>query len=188
MPWSSGQEIQRDALTRLSARAAAFGGVLDCGAGAGIWRDLARDLPIGARPWHAAEVFQPYFERFGLADKYDLAMHRDLRRLKYGIYRGWAVLFGDVLEHLERLEAVEIVRRAGSVATVVVMMPFVPSASAEQGACEGNPWEAHRYVWRWSDWLATFEALVGRVEVVAPPPGSGRNKGCLIGWHGDHDA
>ena len=187
MPYSSGAETQREVLQRLSLRADRFRGVLDIGAGAGIWRTLSADLPIARVPWVAVEVYKPYLERFDLHHRYDRVIHRDVRRLKFGPHAGWCVIFGDVLEHLNRDEAVNLIRRAGSVATVVVMMPFLPSTSAKQGAEEGNPYEAHHYVWRWEDWLPTFTALVGRVEVVAEPPGIGRNKGALIGWHARHE-
>jgi hypothetical protein len=187
MPWSSGAEAQREALERLSLRAPRFRGVLDIGAGAGTWRSLSLDLPIGELPWVAVEVFKPYIERFELRKRYTTVLHRDARRLKFGSFEGWLVVFGDVLEHFERDAAIDLLRRAGSVASLAVMMPFLPSSSAEQGAVDGNPFEAHRFVWRYDDFLPTFSALVGRVEVVLEPPGSGRNKGLLLGMNRRHD-
>ena len=185
MPYSAGRDQKQQALGRFSHpdTMARIRGVVDLGAGAGVWRRLARPLPIGQVPWVAIEVYRPYVKRFNLRKVYDHVRVRSLTSLKYAGYAGNVFIFGDVLEHLERADAVRVLRRASSVGTVVVMMPFLPSTSEHQGGIES---EQHRYVWRWDEWLDELRALGRRFEIVTLPLGSGRNKGITILWHPDH--
>lgn len=187
MPWSDDSDgIKRAALAMLSA-APNVAGVLDVGAGAGLWRSNAKGLPIHAHRWVAVEAYPPYVGRFNLRKRYDFVRIRDLRTIRYGAYPGWVVLMGDVLEHLDRGAALAVLGRAASVATVVVVMPFLPTTSEEQGAVDGNEYEAHRHVWEWEDWLAATDGVGGRREVLREPPGDERNKGAVIYWHATHD-
>jgi hypothetical protein len=160
--------------------------VLDLGAGAGIWRELADAHTIGSlKPWIAVEAHRPYVNRFRLRHRYDGVRIRDLLSLKYSAYPGFLFIFGDVLEHLDREDAVQAIWRASSVGTAVVMMPFAPTTSAEQDG-DGVESERHRYVWTWEEWLGVLTTLSLDVEPLEVPPGAGRNKGITICWHQSH--
>lgn len=185
MPWSYGTAEKRQALALLSARTG-IRGVVDLGAGAGLWRELSREFVIGALPWTAVEAHKPYIDRFRLRERYDGVRNQDLRLIKYGRLPRHAFIFGDVLEHMDRAVALDVVRRAASMGTVVAMMPFRPSESEAQDAVGGVEWERHRYVWEWGEWLAALRELGHEPEVVAAPPGDGRNKGVTICWHPAH--
>lgn len=185
MPWSYGDDVKRKALALLSARTG-IRGVLDLGAGAGLWRTFSREFVVGSVPWTAVEAHAPYIARFDLGGRYDAVRHKDLRLIKYGHFPGHVFIFGDVLEHLERAQAIDVMRRAGSMGTVVAMMPFLPTASEEQDAVDGVEWERHRYVWQWQEWLNVLADLGHQVEVVQAPAGDERNKGCTISWHAAH--
>lgn len=194
MPWSDeSEELKQRVLGRLSRPEilASLAGVVDLGAGAGLWRHHAQALSIRAKHWLAVEVWLPNVKRFNLRERYDAVRVADFRRIKYGRYPGCAFIFGDVLEHLSREDALDVIRRAASMGSVVIVMPFHPSSSAEQGPGEdGNEYERHLYVWQWLELLEELWRLErefrGELEIVQQPPGRGRNKGAVILWHHSH--
>lgn len=188
MPWSFDEDgIKRDCLIAVSNPAILgnIDGVLDLGAGAGLWRQHSLTMDVGRKHWTAVEVHPPNLGRFDLRKRYDVVRCMDFRRIKYRLYPGHLFIFGDVLEHLERAEAIAIVRRAAAAGTVVFVMPFHPTTSAEQGPVDGNAYEAHRYIWGWSEWIEALAPLA--VDVIREPPGAGRNKGAGIIWHPSHN-
>ncbi len=189
MPWSQDDDgIKASCLAAVSFPSIVdrIVGVVDLGAGAGLWRHHAASFNVGVnRPWTAVEVHYPNVKRFGLRSRYDRVRNIDFRRIKFGRYPGHLFIFGDVLEHLERDEAIAVVRRAASVGSVVFVMPFDPTTSAEQGAVEGNEYERHRYIWRWEEFAEAVAPLI--VSPIAIPPGHGRNKGAGIIWHSCHN-
>jgi hypothetical protein len=185
MPWSYGNDAKRKALALLSTRRG-IRGVLDLGAGAGTWRKMAREFVIGGSKWTAVEAHAPYAQEFNLSKLYPHVIVNDLRMIKYGRYPGFVFIFGDVLEHLERAQAIDVVKRASSMGTVAVMMPFHPTASANQGASNGVEWERHRHIWHWEEWLDALRTLGLTPELVEVPPGDERNKGVTICWHASH--
>jgi hypothetical protein len=159
---------------------------VDLGAGAGIWCELSAEYYVGSLPWTAVEAHAPYVDEFGLRDFYDTVLVRDLTQINFAAYPGHVFIFGDVLEHLDSWKAIVVIRRAAQFGTVVVMMPFLPSISAEQDAVNGVEWERHRYVWEWDEWLDALRTIGLTPEIVQAPPGDKRNKGVTICWHPSH--
>jgi SAM-dependent methyltransferase len=137
MPYSSteGKEWMREQIDRLAPAT-----VLDVGAGAGTYFDLA------AQPWQfwmAVEVWQPYLARFDLAARYDGVIFGDVRTIAWPDID--LVIFGDVLEHLSRADALMVWDDARKHSRhVLLSIPVVPYP---QGAEEGNPHEAHLETW-----------------------------------------
>lgn len=189
MPWSQDDDgIKASCLAAVSASPIVdrIRGVLDLGTGAGLWRHHSASFNVGVnRPWIAVEVHYPNVARFDLRRRYDAVRNIDFRRIKYRNYPGHLFIFGDVLEHVERDEAIAVVRRAAAAGTVIFVMPFAPTTSAEQGPVDGNEYETHRYIWRWEEWIDALVPL--RVETIAEPPGHGRNKGAGIIWASCHN-
>lgn len=188
MPWSDdSSDLKTRALLRFchSAILSRIEGVVDLGAGAGLWRNHSQALPIGEKKWTAVEVWPANVKRFNLKNRYDAVRVKDFRKIKFNAYPGHLFIFGDVLEHLEREQALDVIRRASSMGSVLVVMPFSPTTSAEQGPYDdGNEFERHRYIWRWGDWISSIDPML--LEVIQLPPGAGRNKGCHIIWHPGH--
>lgn len=189
MPWSQDDDgLKASCIAALSAPPIVdrIEGVVDLGAGAGLWRHHSRSFNLGVnRPWIAVEVHYPNIPRFELRKRYDLVRNIDFRRIKFSAYPRHLFIFGDVLEHLEREDAIAIVRRAASVGTVIFVMPFAPTTSAEQGPVDGNEYETHRYIWDWEEWREAIAPL--KVSSIQEPPGTGRNKGAGIIWHPCHN-
>lgn len=188
MPWSQDDDgVKASCIAAVSALPIVdrIAGVVDLGAGAGLWRQNARTFNLSTKPWTAIEVHRPNIARFHLRERYDRVRNIDFRRIKFRDYPEHLFIFGDVLEHLERAQAIDVVRRAAAAGSVVFVMPFHPTTSAEQGPVEGNEFERHRYIWRWEEWIEAVAPL--RVSSIQEPIGSGRNKGAGIIWHSCHN-
>lgn len=123
--------------------------VLDVGAGAGKYGLMLREIVPNVRTT-ALEVFVPYVSEYALASIYDSVMIGDARDMWEGFTdsRGEKfdlIIFGDVLEHMTKDEAVRVWDVACLNATnVIASLPIVEYV---QGACFGNEHEAHLHTW-----------------------------------------
>lgn len=136
--------------------------VLDFGAGEGTYSDLAR----GWRPdalWIGVEVWEPYITEFDLWRKYSVVANRDIRDIDFPD-TPFVLLAGDVLEHMLRLDALDILYRAKQHAEAI--MVSVPVVDYPQHS-HANPFEDHVDQW-------TFEEMA---DVLSD--------GCLDCWRGD---
>lgn len=128
--------------------------VIDFGPGEGTYSILGRHLAPNAT-WLGVEIFQPYVERYDLEQKYDGIVVSDIRHLEIKHDLG---IFGDVLEHLPREDAVNVLQsQAGLSKNLYVSVPIIP---APQGPSHGNDHEAHLYDWTFgemSDLLRSLE-------------------------------
>lgn len=124
--------------------------VLDIGVGSGTYARLLRK-PVGdATRWTGIEIWEPYVERFALRQLYDHIICADARRMAETYARTLTrndlydvVIAGDVLEHMPVLDAVDLVENLKRITHYLVVS--VPIVHWEQGAENGNPYEAHVY-------------------------------------------
>lgn len=114
--------------------------VLDVGAGAGKYYDL---LGPHLACIDGIEVWEPYIHQFNLRDKYDNLYFGDARALVSTMTEGRydMVLFGDVLEHMPKEDALTLWQESARVATWGLIS--VPIIHFPQGAEYGNPYEVH---------------------------------------------
>lgn len=131
--------------------------VVDVGAGQGTYSILGRHLRWDAR-WIAVEIFEPYVERFLLGEKYDDVIVADIRDWKPDL-DDYVILFGDVLEHLPRQDAIDVLTFHMERATEI--MVSLPIIYAPQGEFEGNPHEAHLHHWHWNEMLELLPGCEG---------------------------
>lgn len=137
--------------------------VIDLGMGEGSYGRFLRhagfrgDL-IGVEVWAPYLCGQFALARGNLA-YYDKTIVADVRELAasgaLGRFDPDLMLMIDVLEHMERPEAAEVLQALRELAPVVVCTPIVPYPQDE---LHGNPFERHRYDWR----PAELEELGGR--------------------------
>lgn len=121
--------------------------IYDFGAGEGTYSDLAK----GWRPdalWVGVEVWQPYIDQFDLWRKYDVVANRDIRNIDFPD-TPFVLLAGDVLEHMTRIDALDIIHRAKQHAEAIMIA--VPIVDYPQH-CHDNPFEDHLDQW-------TFEQM-----------------------------
>lgn len=143
MPYSSdeGKQFTRDVLLGFKN----INHILDIGPGAGTYYNLlSRSFPDAI--WTCVEAWGPYVKKFSLQDKYTSIIIDDARTIDWqslGTYD--IVIFGDVLEHMSKEEAENLVRAAHTVSRYMVIS--IPIIHYPQGDLEGNPYEVHQHHW-----------------------------------------
>lgn len=111
--------------------------IADIGAGAGTYSHLIKpELNVHMT---AVEIFEENINRFNLANLYEEVLHKDVRELDSLNYD--LVIFGDVLEHMTKEEALAVWNIAKRDAKYAIIN--IPIVHYEQGAIEGNPHEVH---------------------------------------------
>lgn len=136
--------------------------IFDLGCGEGAYSDLAR----GWRPdalWVGIDVWQPYVTEFDLWRKYDIVGVQDIRDINFP-ETPFVLIAGDVLEHLHRTDALDILYRAKQHAEAI--MVSVPIVEYPQHGHD-NPYEDHLDQWTFAE---MSDAL---------------SDGVVDGWRGD---
>lgn len=108
---------------------------IDIGCGSGIYARMFPELD-----WTGIEIWEPYIDRFSLDRLYERFILGDARRWvpdnKYDI-----AIAGDVLEHMTKEEAKDLLDKLKSCSDVVLIS--LPVVYFPQGELEGNPYEKH---------------------------------------------
>lgn len=129
--------------------------VLDVGPGQGTYFDLAASA--GQR-WEAIEIWEPYVGRYALRERYRRVRVEDVRLHDWSREAWDLVIFGDVMEHMARAEALAVWDAA--LAHSAYLLLSIPIVLCPQGAAEGNPFEVHVETWTHDQCMA----LPGVVE------------------------
>lgn len=157
MPFSSesGKLWRKRLIKRLNGKCVSKS-ILDVGAGAGKYSDLLRPILPGTT-FAAIEVWEPYVEEYNLKRKYDELHQQDVREFvpdkRYGV-----TIFGDVLEHLTKEEAIEVYNKLLKSSEFVLIS--IPIVHYPQDVYKGNPYEEHKKDdWSHEEVMATFPHL-----------------------------
>jgi 2-polyprenyl-3-methyl-5-hydroxy-6-metoxy-1,4-benzoquinol methylase len=140
--------------------------VLDIGAGSGTYAKLIKqefDLCKDAE-WTAVEAWPDYIEKFELASLYNHVINQDARTLNWDELGHFSVaIAGDVLEHMTKAEAVELVDQILKHSdTLIVSIPIV---YMPQDAVEGNPFEVHvKPDWTHDEVIETWGQMIKRIH------------------------
>ena len=130
--------------------------IIDLGPGQGTYSDLAK----GWRPdawWVGVEIWPPYVKQFELWRKYDVVAIRDARNLDFP-KTPFVLLAGDVLEHMHRSDALDILHRAKEHAEAI--MVSVPIVDYPQHG-HHNPYEEHLDQWTFAQmWDVLSDGVV----------------------------
>jgi SAM-dependent methyltransferase len=118
--------------------------VLDIGAGSGTYIKLVKEefkICLDSY-WIAIEAWKPYIEKFKLESLYNKVINQDIRTLDWDSLDDLSVaIAGDVLEHMTKEEAVELVSKILKKSkTLIISIPIV---YMPQDELEGNPFEVH---------------------------------------------
>ena len=107
--------------------------ILDVGAGWGKYAKLLTEYEIDA-----CEIWKPYVDKENLKNKYRQVFVTDICDLEFEWYD--IIIMGDVLEHIERERAVELINRLKSKCQqFYLVIPF----NYHQGEVDGNKYEIH---------------------------------------------
>lgn len=111
--------------------------VLDVGAGSGSYGKICKALNIPKID--CIEIWEPYVKEFDLDKIYKNVFIEDAREFDNFNYE--LVIFGDVLEHMTKKEALALYSKAlEQASTVLFSMPII---KYPQGHEHGNPYEEH---------------------------------------------
>ena len=129
--------------------------VTDIGPGDGTYARLFRPAHHGVW-WTAVEIHKPYIRKYKLQNTkqrttgYDEIHNLDARQAPGHLFHRDLVVAGDVLEHMPRQDAVDLLTRieAAGAWHILVSVPIVDSP---QGTVDGNPHEAHLHQWDQDD-------------------------------------
>ena len=111
-------------------------GILDLGAGAGTYSDLLK--PLGYNNLDCVEVFEEYVAKYQLETKYNRVIIGDITKLNIDFQSYDLIILGDVLEHIDSINAIELIKKIKNVPTIV-SIPF----ESDQGEHFGNVFEIH---------------------------------------------
>ena len=122
--------------------------ITDLGPGSGTYPKLLGGNYI----WKAVEIWGPYIKHFGLDQYYQEIRIGDIRYMD--IPKSDCVIFGDVLEHIPKIDAIKTFKRIEKQFKHAVVS--IPVCSFSQCVYEGNEFERHISTWTYSE----LEALI----------------------------
>lgn len=135
--------------------------ILDIGPGYGTYSDLFKSHGIELDIIDSVEIWEPYVDRYGLKDKYNNVFVEDVR--KWDNFDYDLVIFGDVLEHMTKEEAIAVWDKASKAAKHAIIS--IPTIHYPQGEFEGNPYEEHvKDDWTAQEVLDTFPGIISYLE------------------------
>ena len=117
--------------------------IVDIGAGSGTYINLIKESAncCADAKWIGIEAWQPYVAKFNLADRYDQLINADVRTVDWSTLSPTVVIAGDVLEHMSKSDAVNLVDQVlNSAQTMIISIPI---RHMPQDAINGNPYEVH---------------------------------------------
>lgn len=129
--------------------------ILDIGPGAGAYFDLLKDHTPRAYQFNALEIWAPYIKKYALDKKYEHVYISDIREAPLDNVSCYdLVILGDIIEHMKREEAKEVILRlASNEAWNYNLIISFPVLHLEQGAYEGNPYETHVDHWSYDEMM-----------------------------------
>lgn len=129
--------------------------ILDIGAGSGTYADYFKESGHQFKI-DAVEVWKPYVEEFDLYHKYLNVYESDVRDHMDFDYD--LVIFGDILEHMTKEEALSVWERVSLQARYAVIA--IPIIHYHQPAINDNPYEEHvKEDWSHQEVLDSFSHI-----------------------------
>jgi predicted TPR repeat methyltransferase len=113
--------------------------ILDIGPGNGTYFNLLSNLK--KFNWEGVEAWKPYIEKFELEKKYNKIYQGDIRNFDWTNKHYDLVIAGDVLEHMTKEEAIEVVKKCLDHSKMLIIS--IPVVYMPQGELEDNPFEVH---------------------------------------------
>lgn len=136
--------------------------ILDVGPGRGTYSDALRPVLDDDVEIHGLEVFEKYVEMFDLNSKYDEIHIGNM--LEWQDYAYDLVIFGDVMEHVYKDQAIELWEKVKAQAKWSIIA--CPVVHWPQGAEFGNIHETHLHHYDMDEVHETFGIPVWEKRVV----------------------
>ena len=136
--------------------------ILDIGAGEGTYRKLIKDSDIEKQGfWTAVEAWAPYVNDYKLGELYDNVIIGDACYIDYDKIDSRSfdlVIAGDVLEHMTKNEAKELIREFKNHSKNIIIS--VPLLHLHQDAYKGTWFEVHLDHWTFEEMQNELGALL----------------------------
>lgn len=114
---------------------------LDIGVGSGTYSHLLKQSNNNCEII-GIEIFEPYVEKYNLLEHYSDIIIADVRTYDLQSLGNFDVIFaGDVLEHMYRDEADEVIKKLLSMTKCLIIS--LPIIEINQGEIDGNIYEEH---------------------------------------------
>lgn len=134
MPYSS-TDFKDDVLEHILNNVKTTDNILDVGAGCGTYGKMLRKHYYQI---DAIEIFTPYIEKFKLNEIYNNVFNINILAFNFSQYD--YIIMGDVLEHIPKYEAINLVMRISDAGKkCLIAVPYL----YEQGEYDGNIHETH---------------------------------------------
>lgn len=146
MPYSDNEnkQVAKDWIKELKPKR-----IMDVGAGAGAYSDLARE---DGQHWVAVEAWGTYVNQFNLKDKYDEVVVADVRYLDFKkVGRVDLSIFGDIAEHMKMSEAKAVINEMLNNSDYLLIC--FPVVHLDQEPWQGNYFEIHEEHWHYETML-----------------------------------
>jgi SAM-dependent methyltransferase len=131
--------------------------ILDIGVGSGTYAKLLKNNNVCVNTEIIGiEAWKPYIEQFALDSLYTKIINQDVRAIAWKDLGNFDVaIAGDVLEHVTKEEAIDIVEQVLDFSKTLIIS--IPVVHMPQDAYEGNPFEIHvKPDWSHEEVLATW--------------------------------
>ena len=121
--------------------------IVDLGAGSGTYPKLLGKKYI----WKAVEIWGPYIEIFNLKELYQEIRIGDIRYME--LPNGDCCIAADVLEHLEKKDAIEVIKKVDEqFKHAVFLIPIGNVGHTEEDFnWKGNSFERHISIWSFEE-------------------------------------
>lgn len=146
--------------------------IVDVGCGVGVYGLLSRlNLTWGKDPKSLRVIGIEAWSGFPRGiwqDWYDMVALGEAKEELPRFLPVACVLFCDVLEHMDKAEAIELLRMAEGGAEHVIIS--APTGMMRQGEVAGNPWEKHLSSWHASEFDLRDDRMEGAQDFVPAQP------------------
>lgn len=134
--------------------------ILDIGVGRGAYSWYMRDLEnLQNCEWTGIEIWEPYVEAYDLHSRYDTVLVKDARRVDFGFNKYDIAFCGDVLEHMTKQQAQDLVSKLQKCCNLVIIS--IPIIYYEQGPRKDNPYEIHiKPDWSHEEVMESFDNII----------------------------
>ena len=159
MPESSGQG-KRKIVEWISKLFPSHNKILDVGVGKGTYSRYMRDLEnLQNCEWTGVEIWEPYVKAYDLHRRYDTVLVKDARYIDFGYNRYDVAFCGDVLEHMTKQQAQDLVSKLQKCCSIIIIS--IPIVQYEQGPINDNPYEVHiKPDWSHKEVAESFENII----------------------------
>lgn len=176
--------------------------ILDVGCGFGLWGFLCREYldvfseRVQKDEWKVRidglELFEPYIQPHH-RHLYDSIRIADIRDAAPGLDAYDLIIAGDVIEHLDKGDAKEVLRHLHEKANMALLVNIPLGDGWEHGIVHGNPGELHRSQWAVEDFaeyepeVTLFSLACGGYGSFLCRKGTGAGVAGALGFEDDSD-